>query len=62
MRYHECLLNKHSETMQNLVLLDQLVQQMNDWFGKTQAVAASLIHFVPSVISIHVNKSLEELT
>ena len=35
---------------------------MNDRFGKTQAVAANLINLVPSVISIHDNKSLEELT
>ena len=42
--------------------LNQLVQQMNDQFGKIQAVAANIIHLVPSVISIHVNKSSKELT
>ena len=34
-------------------LLDHLIQQMNDRFGKTQAVDANLINLVPSVISIH---------
>ena len=43
-------------------LLDHLIQQMNDQFGKTQAVKVNSIHLVPSVISIHHNKSSKELT
>lgn len=45
-----------------LPLLDNLIQQMNDRFGRTQKIVAKLINLVPSVITTLTDLSYEDAT